>query len=231
MGLSNPTSFTGGTSPITPAVYTWATKPSAVGLQYAEIHITDVSRGQSGTGGGARFISNNVRWKPVNGECKIDGVDSPNVGTAVATEQVLTTTPVPIPAGLAADLDRFEFNHLTMSKSGTSETCTIRIRFGTTATAADPVLATITTLAGANQTFGTRLVFKRVSATSIQREGNSDTAGSFSGPATGAYPAAVAVSNMDSNVMYFTITAQMSTGVEIPTLQGYAVILQSTDNS
>lgn len=217
-----------GTSPIAAQAFTWAAKPSASGRTGQIIRITDVSAGQSGAGGGALFMSNGTRWKPLF-DVTIDAIDTANVGAANTTEQQLAPNHVLLPAGLIADTDRIYID-LTASKNGTGDSCTLRLRFGPTGTTADPVLVVLSSMAGANQSFGTILEFKRISATSIQKMGSGDSALSYIGPSTTAFFSPVAVSNMDSNGMYMSITAQMTGGTEIPTLQDMMMKLRCSDN-
>jgi hypothetical protein len=228
--MQNPTSLASGSSPIAFPAYTWAAKPAAASSAGQIIRITDVSAGQSGSGGGSLFISNGVRWKPLNGEVVIDGIDTPNDGVANTTENIVTPTSVVIPAGLIGNFDKLKLL-LTASKNGASDSCTIRLRWGPLGTVADPVISTITSLAGANQSFGSILVFKRTSATAIQKMGSADSAGGFTGPSLTAFAAATAVSNMDSNAMRLTITAQMTGGTEIPTIQDMQLTLSVSDNA
>lgn len=217
-----------GTSPIAAQAFTWAAKPSATGRTGQIIRITDVSTGQSGAGGGALFMSNGTRWKPLF-DVTIDAIDTANVGLANTTEQQLSPNHVLIPAGLIGDTDRIYID-LTATKSGTGDSCTLRLRYGPTGTVADPVLVVLSSMAAASQTLATILEFKRISATSIQKMGNGDTALSYIGPSTTAYPAPVTVANMDSNGMYMSFTAQMTGGTEVPTLQDMMMKLRCSDN-
>lgn len=205
--------------------YTWAAKPSAVGRAGAQIRITDVGAGNPATGEGTVFISNGTRWKPLNKETVLDAVDTANAGAAVATEQQLNASHALIPAGVIGDYDRLQLQ-ISLTKNGAIDAATLRIRFGPLGTTADPVIATIA-IAAANQSFGAVMAFKRLSATSLEQEGNGDA--NFTGASATAAPAAVAVSSMDSNGLYLSITAQMGTGVEIPTLRDYTARLVAAE--
>jgi len=228
--MQNPTSLASGSSPIAFPAYTWAAKPAAASSSGQIIRITDVSAGQSGTGGGALFISNGVRWKPLNGEVVIDGIDTANDGIANTAENIVTPTSVVIPAGLLANYDKLKLL-LTASKNGVSDTCTIRLLWGSTGTVADAAIGQITALAGGNQSFGSMFVFKRISATTIQKMGSADTAGGFTGASLTAFPAPVTVQNMDSNAMRLTITMRMTNGTELPTIQDMQLTLSASDNA
>lgn len=218
-----------GGAPLPIVTYTWATKPSAVGRTGQLILISDVGCGQSGTGGGLLFTSNGTRWKLVNLEGKIDGVDTRNVGVANTTEQDLTPNSVLLPAALTADTDTFLLR-LTLSKSGSSDSCTVRLRLGTTGTNTDPVLTTITSLSGASVSFGSLFEFKRISSTTVQKMGSGDSTGGFSGPSVTAIPAAVTVPDMSSNALRFKVWAQMTGGTEFAVLEDMQLFLSNSDN-
>lgn len=213
------------TEPTARAAYTWAGKPAAAGRAGAEIRVSDVGAGNPATGEGTVFVSNGTRWKPLNKETVLDAIDTANVGTAVATEQQLNATHALIPAGVIGDYDRLQVQ-ISMAKNGTTDAATLRLRFGPLGTTADPVIATIA-IAAANQSFGSVMAFKRLSATSLEQEGNGDA--SFTGASATAAPAAVAVSNMDSNGMYLSLTVQMGTGAEITTLRDYTLRLVAAE--
>lgn len=229
--MSWPQSVAGGIagSSSTVGSTTWANRPAAADNS-SLVRITDVGGGPAGTGGGTLMYSNGTRWKPVNGAVLLDGIDTANVGAANTTEQQLNPNHVVIPAGVVGNFDKLRVM-LTVSKSAGVDSATIRLRFGPLGTVADPAIATITALAGAQQTFATIMQFRRASATSIQRLGNADSASSYQGASAGAYQAAVAVSSMDANPMYMTFSVQMTGGTETPTLQDYTLELLPTESA
>jgi len=218
----------GGTGLLRPLSAVWANR-ALYQTAGAIVRFTDVGPSESGTGGGNFFYWNGTRWKPSGSNVLLDAVDTPNSSVANTTEQSLTPNRVAIPAGVIGNFDRL-LVRITASKNNTADTCTVRVRFGPLGTVADPVLATITTLAGANQTLGVILEFKRLSATSIQKQGNADSSNSFSGANGAAFPAPVAVSDMDANPMFLTISEQMTTGTEVATLQNYTLEQFATDS-
>lgn len=214
---------------LAPSAALFSARPTASANTGRIMRFTDVGCGQSGTGGGTFMFSNGARWKPL-GPALLDAIDTPNSGVANTAEQQLSTNHVAIPAGvISVDGDRIEVL-LTLSKSGASDSATIRIRFGPLGTVADPVITTITNLAGASQSYGTVIPFKRVSATSLQKQGNSDPSSSLLGAGTGAYPAAVTVSDMGATPMFMSVTQQMTGGSEFVTAQDYSVTFKPTDN-
>lgn len=214
--------------PVLPQAAVWANRANfqTVGRQ---VRFTDIGAGDAGTGGGNVMYWSGTKWKPIGSNILLDAIDTPNVAVANASEQQLNPNHQLLPAGLIQNGDRLLIL-LSVSKDNTAETCTVRLRFGPLGTVADPVIATIASLAGALQTLGCQLEFKRTSATTLQKEGNADTSVSFGGPNAGAFPAAVAVANMDSTAMYLTISSQMSVGAEIATAQNYTLNLFATDS-
>lgn len=190
---------------------------------------TDVGGGTLGSAGGSVLTSTGTKWKTLNGACLLDAVDTTNNAIANTAEQQLNPNHALIPAGLINDFDRIKII-LSASKNGTADTATIRLRFGPLGTVADPILATITALATTNQSLGTIMQFKRLSSTTIQKQGAGDPNVNFTGASATAYPAAVTVSNMDTTAMYLSVTSQMTTGAEIASLQDMTVELISTDS-
>lgn len=224
LGISGPP---GLTSP-TPAML-WANRPSATTANTGrQARFIDVG-GNVGTGGGNFYFSNGTRWKPMNGSIVLDSVDTPNSGIANTTEQNLNPNHIIIPPAVIGNFDRLRL-WVSMSKNAASDSATIRLRFGPLGTIADPVLATVTTLATTNQSIGFLLEFKRQTSTTMQKQGNASTDVSYNGASAGAYPAAVTVSDMDANGMYLSITSQLSAGTEIVTLQDYTLELYATDS-
>lgn len=224
LGLSGPA----GTTSATPAML-WTARPTPAATNVGrEIRFTDVG-GNIGTGGGNFFFSNGTRWKPVNNSIVLDSVDTANSGIANTAEQQLNPNHILIPGGVIGNFDRLRL-WVSMSKNAAADSTTIRLRFGPLGTVADPILSTITSLATTNQSLGFLTEFKRLSATTMQKQGNASTDISYMGASAGAYPAAVTVSDMDANGMYLSITSQLSGGTEIVTLQDYTLELYATDS-
>jgi hypothetical protein len=214
--------------PVAPQSALWANRAQFQSLG-RQVRFTDVGPSESGIGGGNILYWTGTRWKPVGSNVLLDAIDTPNVAAANAAEQQLNPNHVAVNAGLLQDGDRLRIL-LTASKNNTAETCTIRLRYGPLGTTADPVVATVTTLAGASQSLGIQMELKRLSATTIQKEGSADTSNSFGGASASAFPAAVTVSDMGVNPMFMSVTTQMSVGAEIATLQNFTLDLFATDS-
>jgi hypothetical protein len=209
----------------------WAARPAPATIPGQIRRFTDVGGGNPGPSGGQFLWSNGSRYRPMGGAVPLDEVDTPNIGTNVATEQQLNPNHVAIPAGLLQDYDQLMLE-LLLSKTGTADTATFRLRFGPLGTATDPVIATINGPAGSEQTLITQLRFKRLSATSIMYLGNPDTKQGMGGTSIALPLAPVAVSNMDSNAMFLSITAQMTTGgTDVPTLNHFVMLWLASDNN
>jgi len=226
IGLSGPGGVTSSAIP----TYTWANRPTGTAAVTGNIaRFSDVGGGSPSTGGGNFFFYNGTRWKPMAGSICLDAVDTANAAVANTTEQNLNPNHVLIPAGVIGDYDRLRL-WVSLSKNAASDSSTIRVRFGPLGTTADPILATVTTLATTNQSLGFIMEFKRNSATTIQKQGNASTDVSFNGASAGTYPAAVTVSDMNANGMYMSITSQMTGGTEVVTLQDFVLELCTTDS-
>lgn len=209
----------------------WANRPAASSVPGALRRFTDVGGGFPGPSGGAILWSNGNRWRPIDGAVPLDEIDTPNVGTNAATEQQLNPNHVVIPAGLLQDYDQLMVE-LMLSKAGTGDTATFRLRFGPLGTTADPVIATINGPAGTEQSLNTQMRFKRMSATTVQYMGNPDPRLGLAGASTSLPPAAVTVANMDSTPMYLSVTAQMTTGgTDVPTVNHYVLLWLASDTA
>ena len=208
----------------------WAARPTPAAALGQILRFTDVGGGNPGPSGGLFLWSNGTRYRPIGGAVALDEVDTPNVGLANTLEQQLNPNHVAIPAGLLQDFDRIRLR-ISASKNGSSDSATIRLRYGPLGTAADALIATIPAPAVANQSFGVMIDFKRLSNTSWRQLGNADPSQSMLGSSTGAPASAVTVANMDTNAMFLSITMQMTVGSEIPTLQDFSMEWSASDNT
>lgn len=209
---------------VAPDAALWANRATYQASVGRLVRFTDVGGGTGGVSGGTVMVWNGTRWRPIGGVVTLDAIDTANAGAANTTEQQLNTSHIAIPSGLLADGDRIRVI-MAASKSGTSDTATLRYRFGPAGTTADTLLTTISSLAATNQSYQDGFEYKRLGATSIQQQGN----GSFKGASVAAFPSAVTVSSMDANPMFLSITAQMTSGTETPTVQNYTLEWYPTD--
>jgi hypothetical protein len=182
----------------------------------------------SPAGGGSFLFSNGLRWKPMNGEAALDAIDTANTSILNAAEQQLNPNHATIPAGLIGDFDRL-IVFVGLSKSGATDTKTLRLRYGPLGTTADPLIASVA-IAAATLSAGFFFQFRRNSATTLQRMGNTDTAGSgYLGQGTTAFAAATTVSDMDANPMFLTISSQSSGATDSVSLVDMLLKWSATD--
>lgn len=191
------------------------------------VKVANIGGGTLGTGGGTWMFYSGTRYKPINNQAQLDTIDTPNTSAANASEQQLNPNHALIPANVLGTFDRLRV-FVSLTKSAGVETCTFQIKFGTTGTTTDAVIATIT-LAAANNFYRGWLHFKKMSPTTLQLE-SGDPNIAFGGVATYAFPAAVAVGNMDTLGMYMSLTSTMSVGVETVTVQDYSLEWLATDS-
>lgn len=211
-----------GTAPFGATPATWANRPVLSSTQRGGFYATDV-------GSGNLFVWDGTRFKAANGSILLDSIDTANSSTTAVTQQNLNPNHRLIPAGVIGANDRLRI-WLGASKNGVVAAITLRIHFGPLGTIADPVLATILDLATTNVSYGTLMEFKRVTATTIQKQGNGNPGDSYGGANATAYPAAVTVASMDTTAMYLSISSQADVSGEIVTLQDYTLELYSTDS-
>lgn len=186
--------------------YNLANLPAATTYSGYRAKVSDI-----GGAGGSMWYSNGIRWMPENGALTI-GSNNTRLTVTGTTETILKQWLLPIKS--LQDYDRFVL-HVTATKSAASETAAFNIRFGRLGTVADTLIFSNTNLATTNRTMAVDLEFKRMSSTTIQREGAGSLGSAFNVVTTAVYPATTTVDSMDINPMYITITMySTSTGVE-----------------
>ena len=191
------TNFTDLTTDAAREVSTFASLPSATGRGGQLRRVSNI--GPSGYG--SLWCCTGARWSPLNGRCNL-AMATPQSGIGTSETLVLQAL---IPAGVlkANDLLRLFYS---VTKSGTTDTCTHRVRVGTAGTTADTQIWTGTILTAAQQSGAFISEIAVVSATSLQRTGQGAlTVGSYSIANATATPAAVAISSADSNPLYVSL--------------------------
>lgn len=136
-------------------------------------------------------------------------------GLANTSEQILKQYVLPAAFFTTCNYIRLAF---LVAKSGTGENMTLRFRLGTAGTVADAQLATNTVPSAASRSNASEYHFFAASATQIRNFGSSPFGGMVGGNASIVPPVNVAVSDMAANAMYLSVTAQMATGAETPTI-------------
>lgn len=192
------------TGPLGLKSYTIATLPSAAtagagAMVYASDYGVD----------GAVLRSNGTRWKPLGGLATLKSLDTPSASIGTAETIVFQYQ---MPANLLVVKDRLRLR-FAMTKSGSTDLGTMRLRVGAAGTTADtqvlsqaPLTATI--LAGAIDTD-----WRVESATSLLKLGitaNGSPLG-YSQTSTTAAAAAVTISNINTSL--FVSVSILSAGV------------------
>lgn len=213
-----------GTAPFGATPLPFAQRPALTSSQRGGFFATDVGSGNLMVWDGL-----SSRYKAANGSILLDSIDTANSSTTAVTQQNLNPNHRLIPAGVIGSNDRLRV-WMGASKNGTTAAITLRLHFGPLGTIADPVISTVLDLATTNISYGTLMEFKRITATTIQKQGSGNQGDSYGGANAAAYPAAVTVSNMDTTAMYFSISSQADVSGEIVTLQDYTLELYSTDS-
>jgi hypothetical protein len=182
----------------------YASLPAAAAGNAGKIlRVTDIGP----SGAGSLWISTGSRWVPLNGSV---GLARAARQTGIGTGETLAMQAL-VPVGVLKvdDVLRLFFS---LTKSGTTDQCTHRLRIGTAGTTADTQIWTGNILAAANQSGGFISEVSIISATSVQRMGQGAlTTGSYSIASNTAAPAAVAISSADSNPLYVSLFL-LSTG-------------------
>jgi hypothetical protein len=198
------------------ATYTWATKPLA-SAYIGRAFISDV-------GGGSIWISNGTRWRPEGGRVTLLSLNA-SVTATFGAEAIFSGTSLLLHAGLFQNYDKLRVTG-TLGKSAAVETASQKFKLGTLGTIVDTTLLTQpTNVTGANQSSGFEMEFRRESATSVRKIGNSLTTHQYSGPTAAGVNAAVTVSDLDANATYFHYSNLSSAAVETYTLYDYNVEL------
>lgn len=169
---------------------------------------------------GSYWMYDGTLWQPMNGSCVLATMDTAGTPKTNAAETI--DFQYQLPAGLLQVGNRFRIA-LTLSKSGTTDSGTLRVRLGTAGTTADTLLNANNSTSvpnAANQQLSLMMDFRVASATSIQMLGVSNGSNATSGysqSAAGLPASAVAISNV-SNSLWLSVSVQSSGGTNTVTL-------------
>ena len=122
------------------------------------------------------------------------------------TETVVLQALVPAGSWLVGTM--IELPNLGATKSGTTDTCAIKIRVGTAGTSADTQILTNSPLGAANRAWNGQAVMRLDSATTVLPVGG-NSAGFQQGTANSAL-SAVTISSAASNALYVSVTLASS---------------------
>lgn len=166
--------------------------------------------------GGTMLYSNGSRYRPLNNIATLGTLDAAASSTASA-DTVLVVFPIPAVVKNGDSLRLW----LTQSKTGTSETVTWSFRYGATGTTSDTVLlSSANMVTAANISGGTILEYRRETATSVQKMGNTTAANGYGGVSSAATLAPVALGTSLENAGFLSISVSKSAAVETATLLG-----------
>ena len=181
---------------------TFATLPSAVGNSGVQYLVTDAAFDAPGI----VVISNNVRWKPLNGRARLKTLTAPQTLTNVNTIYLQFHAP----AALFLTGDLLEAT-ATGEKSGTTNTATQHLYIGTAGTTADAdILNGVSAIGTTGQGFGGTRAILLKSATSAQAIGGTGGCGSYSTTGlTGSPLAAVTIPNV-SNSLFVSMSMPLN---------------------
>lgn len=168
---------------------------------------------------GTLFISDGVRWKPVNGVTTLYSSDSASSAMSGITETVQRS--FLIPRGLLKVGDRLVCK-ISQSKSSTAETVTTRVRMGTAGTTADAQICALALMSTTNISLGWMLDLRVNSLTTVKKLGASSVNLPW-GVGTGVTPAPVTVPDLSANDVYLTFTSFMSSTVETTTIEDLSI--------
>lgn len=192
-------------------VGTWAAIPLASDAGAGALYYA------TNVGGGTLLVSNGTRWRPLGGSSVLGKLGAPVAGIVNAEQLVLQTL---IPAGLLAAGDQLLVS-ATVAKSGATDSSDFSVRVGTAGTTADTVVYVLTALSAAARTWGSQEEFKLISATSLQRNGNTTSA--YVGLATSVAPAAVTISSASSNALWLSVGLKSNGATDTVTAQGATI--------
>jgi len=185
-------------------VCTAATIPAAATYPDWRYFITDV-----GVGGGSEWKSNGTLHRPIGSSVLLKNLIVDAAIAATATETLLANYLLPLLDSklIWQDGDILQVTQHAV-KTGTADIFNTYTRAGINGTTGDTIVAQFTGTVNTNDGFGARMLYRRVSSTSIQPMGlgNATPWNGFSA-AEGA--AAVTITNLDAAAQYIDISSKV----------------------
>lgn len=177
---------------------TWANKPASYPVG-SPVFITNAGAD------GSHWYYDGTRYKPLNGRALLASLDTASGNITNSGESLVFQ--YLIPANVVQLLDRLNLR-CTMTKSGTTDTGTLRVRVGTAGTTADTLIFSGSGMLGAaQQTAAFEADFRLATATTLQALANSGSTSAtfgYSNQSNNAAAAAPTISNV-SNALYFSV--------------------------
>lgn len=210
-----------GYTPVNPTSvapsYTWATKPASY-TAGQPIFISDIGAK------GSHWYWDGTIYKPVGNEVLLASLDTPS--SAVDNVAEVVKHQILLPAAMLVVGDRITVR-ATLTKSGTTDTGSLRVRVGTAGTIADSAPYAATYLSAAQQHGGILVDFKVASATTTLVAGRSDLG--YGGATTNAAPSAFTISNI-SGALYISVGILAGGATNTVILQTSEIFLRRSAN-
>lgn len=178
---------------------TWAAMPSAATAGQM-IRCSDCGAK------GAVMVSDGTIWKPLNGQALLASRDAISANVANTETVVLQAA---IPVGMWQTGFMIVVNNITFTKSGTTDTGTIKIRVGTTGTTADTQILTNNSLGAANRSWRGDGYMRLDSVTSVLPVGG-NSGGFQPGTTNSALSAIALASSTATNAFFVSVTISAS---------------------
>lgn len=165
--------------------FTWATKPTSYPIGQP-VWISDAGVK------GSEWIFDGTRWKPFNNQALLASLDT--AVTGLTNSEVISFQYL-LPATLLQLKDRLRLD-ISFSKSGTTDTGSLRWRLGPLGTTADPALSTASLMSAAQQSGGTIHEARIQAATTAQQLARNDLG--FGGATSNGASSPLTISNISS---------------------------------
>jgi hypothetical protein len=147
-------------------------------------------------------------------------INSPGLtGIATASEQLPPTLQVLLPLGILNKDGRRLRGKISGSRAGSTDTCRVRVHFGTAGTNADATVFDTAAFAASNPTWGFSFELIRINSTTLRLAGSGNNALPYGGPSTSTVIADVTVANMDTSAIYVSPTVTMGGATDVPTIR------------
>jgi hypothetical protein len=154
---------------------------------------------------GSIWVDDGTTWKPLNGMAQLASQDA--ISSNIANSETIVLQYL-IPAGMWSTGSIIAITNLSFTKSGTTDSGTMKIRVGTAGTTADTQIFTNNSLSAANRSWRGDTYMRLESATSVLPSGGNS--GGFQQGTNNSALAAIAISSAASNALYVSITIASS---------------------
>lgn len=180
--------------------YTWANRPLATAVKAGTIiRVSDMAAG-------VYFVSDGVRWRPLNGYAALATLDADSAAIPDAETIVFQKL---IPAGMWQVNDLLRVTGY-VAKSGTTDTMMHRIRIGTAGTTADAQISSVTVLSAGQRSSGITIDVRLASVTSAVKLGGAGAGTGSPGGSSVAHASGVTIPDASADGLYVSSSIQSS---------------------